>query len=107
MSLSRETQVRLANLARRWGPLLIRAVASTLRLRVEGWTRIHRYIQAGKPVVFQFWHGDMLLGWYATQHTHPAAIVSQARDGDIASAVLEGLNYVTFRRSSTRGGTEA
>jgi hypothetical protein len=49
----------------------------------------------------------MFISWYLTAPLKPAAIVSQAGDGDIASAVLEGLNYVTFRGSSTRGGRRA
>jgi len=107
MALKRSTQIRLAEFARRWGPTIIRAVSKTLRLEVQGWTRVRRYIQNGEAVVFQFWHGDMLLGWYTTHYTRPAAIVSQARDGDIASAVLVGMNFVTFRGSSNRGGREA
>jgi hypothetical protein len=49
----------------------------------------------------------MFIAWYLTAPLHPAAIVSQAGDGDIASAVLEGINFVTFRGSSTRGGRKA
>lgn len=107
MALNRETQVKLARLARRWGPPLIRAICHTLRLEVRGWIRLRRYIREGRPLVFQFWHGDMFISWYATSPLQPAAIVSQARDGDIASAVLEGLDYVTFRGSSNRGGRKA
>lgn len=107
MALKRDTRIRLADHARRWGSPLIKALAATLRLKVVGWTRIRRYLREGKPLVFAFWHGDMLLGWYTVGYLRPAAIVSQAGDGDIASAVLEGLDFVTFRGSSTRGGREA
>ncbi len=79
----------------------------SLRLEIRGWNRLLYLLKNGHPVVLQFWHGDMFISWYLTAPLQPAAIVSQAGDGDIASAVLEGLNYMTFRGSSTRGGRKA
>jgi lysophospholipid acyltransferase (LPLAT)-like uncharacterized protein len=107
MALSRQTQTRISQIARRIGAPLVKFIGRSLRLEVRGWTRLNHLIKTGKPVVFQFWHGDMFISWYLTAPLHPAAIVSQAGDGDIASAVLEGLNYNTFRGSSTRGGRQA
>ncbi len=107
MALNRDTRLTISKHARRWGSPLVRTLARTLRLEVKGWTRIRRYLRERKPLVFAFWHGDMLLGWYTVGYLNPAAIVSQAGDGDIASAVLEGLDFVTFRGSSTRGGKRA
>lgn len=107
MGLSRNTQTRISRIAHRVGGSLVNLIGRSLRLEVQGWTRLQHLIKSGKPVVFQFWHGDMFIAWYLTAPLHPAAIVSQAGDGDIASAVLEGLDYVTFRGSSTRGGRKA
>ncbi len=107
MGLDRKTQTKISRGARRVGGYLVNAIGRSLRLEVRGWGRIQHLLNSGVPVVFQFWHGDMLIAWYLTSPLKPAAIVSQAGDGDIASAVLEGLNYVTFRGSSTRGGKKA
>ena len=107
MGLSKQSQQKISRIARRIGAPLVRGICSSLRLDVKGWTRVQQLLKNGQPVVFQFWHGDMFIPWYATAHLRPAAIVSQAGDGDIASAVLEGLNFVTFRGSSTRGGKKA
>lgn len=107
MGLDRKTQVRISRIARRIGGNIVILIGKTLRLEVRGWTRIQHLAKQGSPLVFQFWHGDMFIAWYLTAPLKPAAIVSQAGDGDIASAVLEGLNYVTFRGSSTRGGRRA
>jgi len=107
MGLSRKTQAHISRVARRIGGNIVNMIGRTLRLDVRGWTRIQHLAKNGSPLVFQLWHGDMFIGWYLTSPLKPAAIVSQAGDGDIASAVLEGLNYVTFRGSSTRGGQKA
>lgn len=107
MGLSRETQTRISRIARRIGGKLVNVIGLSLRLEVRGWNRIQHLMNNGTPIVFQFWHGDMFIAWYLTSPLKPAAIVSQAGDGDIASAVLEGLDYVTFRGSSTRGGRKA
>jgi len=107
MGLKRSTQIRISRIANRIGGSIVNLIGNSLRLEVRGWTRFQHLANNGAPLVFQFWHGDMFIAWYLTAPLKPAAIVSQARDGDIASAVLEGLNYVTFRGSSTRGGKKA
>lgn len=107
MGLSRKTQTQISQIARRIGGGIVNLIGMSLRLEVRGWTRFQQLAKNGSPLVFQFWHGDMFIAWYLTAPLKPAAIVSQAGDGDIASAVLEGLNYETFRGSSTRGGKRA
>lgn len=107
MRLSKSTQNRISLFAERFGGPLVKLIGKSLRLEVRGWNTIQTLLKEGKPIVFQFWHGDMFIAWYVTAPLKPAAIVSQAGDGDIASAVLEGLDYVTFRGSSTRGGQKA
>ena len=107
MSLNRKTQTRISRIANRIGGSIVNIIGKSLRLEVLGWSRFQHLAKNGSPLVFQFWHGDMFIAWYLTAPLKPAAIVSQAGDGDIASAVLESLNYVTFRGSSTRGGQKA
>ncbi|MCF7806947.1 MAG: DUF374 domain-containing protein [Candidatus Marinimicrobia bacterium] len=107
MGLTLSTQQRIASLAKRFGGLLVNGIGKSLRLEIRGLERVLHLVKTKQPIVFQFWHGDMFIAWYITSAFQPAAIVSQAGDGDIASAVLEGLDYVTFRGSSTRGGRRA
>lgn len=107
MRLSRKTQTKISRVARRVGGHFVNLIGRSLRLEVRGWTKIQHLIKTGRPLVFQLWHGDMFISWHVTSPFRPAAIVSQAGDGDIASAVLEGLDFVTFRGSSTRGGRKA
>lgn len=107
MRLSSKQQQWLALKLERLGGYFVRLIGRSLRLEVLGWNRIQHLLRHGKPIVFQFWHGEMFIAWYVTSPFRPAAIVSQAGDGDIASAVLTGLDFVTFRGSSTRGGRKA
>jgi len=107
MGLKLNTQRRIASLAERFGGLLVMLIGKSLRLEIRGFGRALSLIKNEKPVVFQLWHGDMFVAWHVISPFKPAAIISQAGDGDIASAVLEGLDYVTFRGSSTRGGRRA
>ena len=104
MGFNRKTQHRISRLARRGGAYFVNLICKSLRLEIIGWTRLRSLMDSGTPIVLQLWHGDMFISWYLLAPLRPAAIVSQAGDGDIASAVLEGLNFVTFRGSSTRGG---
>jgi lysophospholipid acyltransferase (LPLAT)-like uncharacterized protein len=107
MGLKLKTQQRIAHYAKRFGGLLVFMVGRSLRLEVRGLGRVVSLLKRGDPVVFQSWHGDMFIAWYVLSVFRPAAIVSQAGDGDIASAVLSGMKFVTFRGSSTRGGRRA
>jgi len=107
LGLSRNTKTRISQIALRIGGHLVRLIGKSLRLEVRGWTRLQALLESGKPVILQIWHGDMFIVWYLIAPLQPAAIVSQAGDGDIASAILEGLNFKTFRGSSTRGGRKA
>lgn len=107
MALAKKTQVRIAYFARRIGGILVNFIGRSLRLDVQGWTQLQHLAERGTPLVLQLWHGDMFIAWHVIAPLRPAAIVSQAGDGDIASAVLLGLNYKTFRGSSTRGGKRA
>ena len=107
MGLSTANQYKIAHYASRFGGLLVSFIGKSLRLEVRGWDRVHYLLNQHTPLVFQFWHGDMFIPWHVVSPLKPAAIVSQAGDGDIASAVLANLNFVTFRGSSTRGGRKA
>ena len=107
MALAKKTQVRIARYAKRIGRVVVNIIGWSLRLDVQGWTRLQHLAEKGTPLVLQLWHGDMFIAWHVVAPLRPAAIVSQAGDGDIASAVLLSMNYKTFRGSSTRGGKKA
>lgn len=109
------TSVRAASRWRRFrvaaasalGGLVIRALGLTWRVRREGGEQFDRAMGDGAPVVFVFWHGEILpIAW---QHRGRgiAPLISTHADGEIIARIVEGLGYRTVRGSTSRGGARA
>jgi lysophospholipid acyltransferase (LPLAT)-like uncharacterized protein len=65
---------------------------------------------SGKNYVIAFWHGSMFVGWFVHRPAAGkpvSALVSQSRDGEYLSTVLERWGYSMIRGSSHIGGKEA
>ena len=71
---------------------------------------------AGDPVqvryragagIYALWHAQQLPLTLRHRGENLAVIISQHRDGEIISRMVEGIGYRTIRGSSTRGGSEA
>lgn len=63
--------------------------------------------ESGKPVLLIVWHGRMLVPVWQQSYKNIVAMISQHRDGEMVSRLVEHLGYNTVRGSSTRGGSEA
>ncbi len=64
-------------------------------------------MRARKPLVMVTWHGRLLGSTYHCRRQNVVAMISQHRDGELVSRVVEKIGYETVRGSSTRGGTTA
>lgn len=62
--------------------------------------------RAGKGI-YALWHAQQLPLTLRHRSENIAVIVSQHRDGEIISRMVEGIGYRTIRGSSTRGGSKA
>jgi lysophospholipid acyltransferase (LPLAT)-like uncharacterized protein len=60
-----------------------------------------------KPAIIAFWHGKMLPAWKFFGSFGANAIVSQSKDGEILTALLEKWGFRVVRGSSSKGGREA
>ncbi len=63
-----------------------------------------------KNYVIAFWHGSMFVGWFLHRPEEGgriSALVSQSKDGEFLSTVLERWKYSMIRGSSHIGGKEA
>jgi lysophospholipid acyltransferase (LPLAT)-like uncharacterized protein len=103
------------------GPLAIRMVhsvlwkaalwwCSTLKITVTGEHTLRTLQQEKRNYVAVFWHGSMLVGWHIGRPADGvavAALVSQSKDGQVLSAILERWGYRMIRGSSHIGGAEA
>jgi lysophospholipid acyltransferase (LPLAT)-like uncharacterized protein len=88
------------------GPLLFRALYSTLKFDVVGRDNQQRW-EAGEPVVFVTWHGRILPLLYLYRGRGLVMLVSQHRDGEYLTRLGQGLGYGAVRGSSTHGGYPA
>jgi lysophospholipid acyltransferase (LPLAT)-like uncharacterized protein len=58
------------------------------------------------PAIIAFWHGIMMPVWKYFSYASPTGIVSQSKDGEILSGLLEKWNYSLIRGSSSKGGSQ-
>ena len=95
-------------------PTLVRALGTTLRLRVAGTEDVGRHWAAGQPVIYAVWHGQILMvPWLnerlrASHGARPAtALVSRSGDGEIVARYLTRFGLDSVRGSTSRGAGEA
>lgn len=73
------------------------------------WQTMLELNKAGQPIVIALWHGEIfpITSFAHTVSSHLVTFVSQSKDGEIISRVLDRLGHTTVRGSSTRGGVKA
>ena len=82
----------------------------SLRVTTVNGSKFGRLRSEGKNFVIAFWHGSMFVGWFLHRPTAQgriSALVSQSKDGEYLSTILERWNYSMIRGSSHIGGKEA
>lgn len=82
-------------------PVLLNLLIGTLRIKYNNRPQKH------SKSVYIFWHSKMLLGWWLFKNKKYSALVSQSKDGEILTKVLEKWGYKVLRGSSSKGGKEA
>jgi lysophospholipid acyltransferase (LPLAT)-like uncharacterized protein len=89
---------------------IARCMCRTLRVKRVNADAFDALRAEGKTPVVAFWHGSMVLGWFAHGPRHGervSALVSMSKDGTILASVLEHWGYTLIRGSSHIGGKEA
>jgi lysophospholipid acyltransferase (LPLAT)-like uncharacterized protein len=83
---------------------IIKAICATLRVQVlRG--EIEQTVRARRRnVIYAFWHGHLLYLMYRYRGTGVYILVSQSRDGEVLSHILQRFGLPTIRGSSFRGG---
>lgn len=100
-------QARRLRWIARVGAVVIRVLASTWRLRVVGAGEVADRRARRHPVVFAFWHGEMLpLMWQHRSHGI-TVLASSHRDGEIIARIAHAFGHASVRGSTTRGGGRA
>jgi hypothetical protein len=93
----------LRAIASRGGPLVslfVRLLSRTWRLEIEGLEHFEAARQAGRGVLYCFWHGRMLELAEAHAGRGVGVLVSGHADGILAERIVRPLGYVPIRGSS-------
>ena len=93
--------------ARVLGAPLMRALASSWRIRLRHEERWRRIYEAGQPHVFLLWHEALLPLLWQHRGQGISIVVSEARDGRYLADFATSLGYRALYGSSTRGGARA
>ncbi len=87
-------------------PLLL-LYRATLRIRLYHRQPVERMRREGRPIIFEFWHENMILGMLPHRNWQVYVLVSQHFDGEVIARILHAYGLRTVRGSSTRGGSRA
>lgn len=87
--------------------MLFRLLGLTWRLAWQVDPAAELLVRERRPVVYALWHEAILIGIWAFRGRDITVMVSQSKDGEIISQIIEHLGYATARGSSTRGGGRA
>lgn len=86
---------------------LLRVLAATWRIERNGEAGWAKLTAAGKGSVLALWHGQLFPLAWAVRDMKLLVLVSEHRDGEIITRILENLGYRMIRGSTTRGGARA
>ena len=86
---------------------LIRAISRTWRFRVVGAETVDRLHAEKTPILFTFWHGEMLALLWHHRNRGVHVLVSEHKDGEIIARILEWMGYALIRGSTSRGAGRA
>jgi lysophospholipid acyltransferase (LPLAT)-like uncharacterized protein len=107
VSLSRSDVPLKVKLSVLGGGNLLRVLSATWRYRVVDDSEVKKMREAGAPILFALWHGQMLpLLWYH-RNQGVAVVVSEHNDGEIIARILEWMGYRLIRGSTSRGADRA
>jgi lysophospholipid acyltransferase (LPLAT)-like uncharacterized protein len=85
----------------------VRLLAVTWRIREVNRAPSQRLRDAGKPVVFTLWHGEMLALLWHHRNEGLTVLISEHGDGEIIARIAEALGFRTVRGSTSRGAGRA
>jgi lysophospholipid acyltransferase (LPLAT)-like uncharacterized protein len=89
------------------GAPMIRALGSTYRWHVDGFSHYQSIVASGKQPIFAFWHGRILPATLFWKNRGIVVITSQNFDGEWIAGIIRRFGYDTARGSTSRGGARA
>jgi lysophospholipid acyltransferase (LPLAT)-like uncharacterized protein len=89
------------------GVTLMRLLAMTWRVERRGDAAFAKLVADGKGAILALWHGQLFPLAWGVRNLGLLVLVSEHRDGEIITRILERLGYRMIRGSTTRGGARA
>jgi lysophospholipid acyltransferase (LPLAT)-like uncharacterized protein len=88
---------------------LLDLYTKTLRVRFEGTEKIQKHLEKGGRIIISSWHQRFFGGFFLPRifKWSPCIMISQSRDGDFISKVVQHIGWIPVRGSSSRGGKKA
>ena len=99
----KELRFRAAGLL---GRGLLGSYFPTVRCRKEGAENYEQFRARGEPVIFAFWHGQLLPLVHFHRNQGIVVLVSDHSDGEYITRVILQHGFGVARGSSTRGGVK-
>jgi lysophospholipid acyltransferase (LPLAT)-like uncharacterized protein len=93
-------------LAGNLGRALLASYFPLIRCEREGTEYYQRFRREGTPIIFVFWHGQLLSLVHHHRNEGITVLVSEHSDGEYISRVIQRHGFKTARGSSTRGGVK-
>lgn len=97
----------LLSLAPPAGRGYLRLVAATSRVRSLGEAEARWVQSSGQGALWASWHNRLLGPLLRHRGEGAGVVISQSRDGELITRVVEGFGFVGLRGSSSRGGLRA
>ena len=88
------------------GAGIVGALFMTTRVERIGAENYRRFRRDGKPVIFVFWHGQLLPLVHYHRREGIVVLVSEHADGEYITRIIERNGFGTVRGSSRRGATK-
>ncbi len=88
------------------GRLLMGAYFALVRCDREGTEHFEQFRRKGQPVIFAFWHGQLLPLVHHHRNEGVVVLVSEHTDGEYITRVIRRHGFGAARGSSTRGGVK-
>lgn len=86
------------------GSALLAGLGMSLRFEIDGGEVVSDLRARGTPLLFAFWHQQILPLAHLHRNEGVVVLVSEHRDGEYIARVIERMGFGTVRGSSTRGG---
>jgi lysophospholipid acyltransferase (LPLAT)-like uncharacterized protein len=89
------------------GPVVIRLLGRTWRIRWAGREHLEACRARETRVIYTFWHGRLLPLTFTHRNQGIQILISMHRDGEIIRRVTERLGFGSVRGSTGKGGARA